>query len=281
MNNRILYTTLLLFCILQVGYAQNMKHKAIDMTPKQPSDLFIGAVLDSKSLNSGVYKFVETPFADVIITSTIPGVRAKTIVPTYDNMMMALSESVTEGGGELNGNQSFSFSIRELSSYGDLSMYWGQQIDLLDAFGILADQKSKNLVAVEVSLALFSIDMDLPTAPPAETSNDNIYVGSISFGRKVIVVVESDFALADVITAIKDMLDRDDNLLESSKAIVANSTFRIMNIGNKAIEASDSDNPLSGVADYVGKVGTATDFGIPISFGGAYVNGSAQFENNF
>ena len=281
MNNQILYTILLLFCGFHIAHSQTSEHKAMNMIPKQPSDIFIGAAMNSKSINNDVYQFVESPFSEITISSSIPGARSKIIEPTYDNMITALSENITAVGGELNTSSSFSFSIRELSSYSALSVYWGQNINLSDLFGVSADHKSKNLVAVEISLALFSVYMDMPSSPPAETSSDNIYVGSISFGRKVIVVVESYFEFGDIKSSINDMLDEDGQLSKRSKVVVANSTFRVVNVGNKPIEITDVDNLLSGVVDYVSGVGTATDFGIPISFEGAYINDSSQFENNF
>ncbi len=36
----------------------------------------------------------------------------------------ALGESSVEAGGELNGDGSFLFLIRELAFYGDLSIFW-------------------------------------------------------------------------------------------------------------------------------------------------------------
>ncbi len=84
MNNLILFVIALLFYGLQIGHAQNSEHRAMNMTPKQPTDIFIGAVMDSKSLNGDKYEFVETPFADVKISTPIPGVRSKIIVPAYE-----------------------------------------------------------------------------------------------------------------------------------------------------------------------------------------------------
>ena len=40
--------------------------------------------------------------------------------------------------------------------------------------------------------------MDMPSSAPSDNSSDDIYVSSISFGRKVIVVIESDLEFGDV-----------------------------------------------------------------------------------
>lgn len=82
-----------------------------------------------------------------------------------------------------------------------------------------------------------------------------IIVSSAFFGRQALVMVESDYDYREVRMAINELLNGTQNFaiekISKSKAILANSTIRIMLPGNETIEITDPANLLSNVMAYM------------------------------
>lgn len=82
-----------------------------------------------------------------------------------------------------------------------------------------------------------------------------IIVSSAFFGRQALVMVESDYDYREVRMAINELLNGTQNFaiekISKSKAILANSTIRIMLPGNETMEITDPANLLSNVMAYM------------------------------
>lgn len=69
--------------------------------------------------------------------------------------------------------------------------------------------------------------------------------------------------------------------ISKSKAILANSTIRVMLPGKETIEITDLSNPLSDVVAYINRGINADDFGKPIKFNAVLLKNRGMFVNKF
>ena len=209
MKTKIKYIILLLL-VIQTGYAQ----EASKFTVKAPDKTFIGAILESGSINSDAHQFLDVPLNPITISYSLP-MKSQEITPGYDNMMKAFREGLQQNN-VLKPNYQFSSSIDEIKSYEELAIYFGQKINPSLFFGTTHQKQKKTIVVLSISQSFFSVDMDLPESlsddPTVLEQKDKlIYVSSIQFGRKAVAIIESDFDSQTVKAAIKDIISKTEN----------------------------------------------------------------------
>lgn len=290
MKIKTIIITALLFTGLSL-HAQT-ERKATDFVSKYPGKTFLGAVLEYKSINTEEYKFVKVEPSPVTISFSLP-VKSETIIPSYENLMNVVRDKVVRIG-KIKSNHSFSFSLKELKSYDFLSLSFGQKIDTDLFFGISKDAKPrKTAVMVDMSQTYFSVDMDLPESGKIYDKNRNleivkredelVYIGSVEFGRKVTVIVESPVSYGDLKQAIQEALSesKDKPMSKKSRSILARATVRVMVIGDEKLPDTHPDNVFGNIKDYFDRPVTVEDFGKPITFQASYVKDNSAFQNTF
>lgn len=121
----------------------------------------------------------------------------------------------------------------------------------------------------------------LSTDPQVLQQLDKLaFVNSIQFGRKVMLVIESNIDYDQLQETI-------DNLLKSKKVsqkelvILANSNIRLVTVGNKGIKDINPDNPFTSILNYLSSTVTPDDFGGPISFSASNLKDNSVFVNHF
>ena len=277
---KIIYATLLLL-IGQYSYAQDLQ-EANSFTVKNSTETFIGSILKAENMNEKEHRALDVALNPIKISFS-NAIKSKEITPSYNNMMQAIEDGLQENN-VLKPNYSFSFSISELKSYDDLAILFGQKINPATFFGIATNQKlAKTIAVIDISQSYFSVNMDIPESlsddPKVSASLDElIYVHSIEFGRRAIVIIESNSSYQEVKDAAQEMLK---NASDKSSAILANSTIRCMTLGNDNTEEINPDNPLTSVINYMNKSVTVNDFGKPISFSAAHLKDHSVFVNKF
>lgn len=280
---------ILLLCAFQTLFAQDELQQSTMFTAKNPDQLFIGGILESASINSDAHTLLDVSLNPITISFSIP-IKSKEIAPSYANMMKAIREALQEGSS-LQPNYAFSKTIREIKSYGELALFFGQQINPKLLFGTPQTPKPKRTRGVlSISQSYFSVDMDLQESisndPKVLAQQEKlVYVNSIEFGRKGVLIFESDLAFDDVKAAIEDVLKdaggSDAAISDRNKAILANTTFRCMTVGKDHIEEVTPDNPLTSLINYMNRKVTADDFGVPVSFSASQVKDHSIFANKY
>lgn len=284
-------SALLLLGSIQYLYAQNKTYESYSFVPKCPDEIFVGAILESKSLNADTYQFVNVPLNPIMISYSMAS-KSQEIVPSAENMKKSVYKAVQEIG-TLKQYSFSSYGIGEWESEETLAFKMGQTVDYSTYFARPSTLKKKQTaVIVNITLGYFQVFMDIPEklcadaeALKAYNIDDLIYISSISYGRKATLTVESDYNYLDVRRAIEYMMNKAkgentaiDNRLES---IFMNSTIRIMVVGGKKIDDSDPNNPLKGLVEYLNKKVTSDDFGVPIEFSASHLKDNGAFFNQF
>lgn len=282
---------LALFCLLgtQLICAQDNKQTATQFTVKNPNTTFLGAILEAGSLNKDTHQFVDVPLNSVMVNFSLSQVKSREMIPAYENMLSEIRAALKENG-QWKQNESFSYSISQLQSYGELGVFFGQEINSEKFFGVNASAKTKKTLAIiNVEQAYFSMTMDLPEqlcSNPDLLSkygkNDLIYVNSVQFGRKAVLIIESKYDYQEVKMAAENLLKNTAGALhEKYKSIIASSTIRFMVIGDEKVAEMDLDNPLTTLLNYMNQKVTCENFGLPISFTASYLSNNAMFANTY
>lgn len=272
------------FVIVQLSYGQEGQYSADKFTAKCPNEIFIGAIMEANSINQDTYKFLNVSMNPITIGYTIP-IKSQTITPSYNNMIEVLHEALKTNDA-LKNNYSFSFVIKKIQSYGELAVNWGQIINLQKLLGIALDYKpQKNIVLVDINQSFFSITMDMPESLSTDPQvlqrlDELVFVNSIQFGRKVILVIESNIDYNELQETIHTLLNYKE-VSQKGLAILANSNIRLMTIGNKDLKDIDPNNPFTSILDYFSQRVTPEDFGIPISFSVSNLRDNSVFVNYF
>lgn len=279
---------LFLLLILGVQYA-DAQIESSEFMVKNPEQTFVGAIMEASSINKDTHLFIDTPLNPVTVSYSLPiTAPAQILSPSYDNMMNAVREKL-EANHINKPNLSFSFVVNELQSPAEIASILGQNINPGFYFGITQKTK-KTLACVYISQALFSIDMDLfedvcSDEKVLARGDELIIIGSVIFGRQALVMVESDYEYDEVRMAINELLGEKQTFstekISKSKAILANSTIRVMLPGNETIEITDLSNPLSDVVAYINRGFSADDFGKPIKFNAVLLKSRGMFVNKF
>lgn len=283
MKTKILYT-IMFFVIVQLSYGQEGQCSADKFAAKCPNEIFIGAIMEANSINQDTYKFLNVSMNPITMGYTIP-IKSQTITPSYNNMIEALHEALKTNDA-LKNNYSFSFVIKKIQSYGELAVNWGQIINLQKLLGIAPGYKPlKNIVLVDINQSFFSITMDMPESLSTDPQvlqrlDDLVFVNSIQFGRKVILVIESNIDYNELRDTIHNLLNYKE-VSQKGLAILANSNIRLVAIGNKDIKDIDPNNPFTSILDYFSQIVTVEDFGIPISFSASDLRDNSVFVNYF
>ena len=275
-----------LFLILGTNvYAQQGFDK---FAAKKPGNTFIGALIEVDKINSDNHQFLDIPQKSISISFNLP-IKSREIIPSYNNMMDVV-QNIIKNGNIPKQNVSFSHIIREIKSYDELSVFFGQKINPTLLFGVPENKEPKpNVVAMNLEQELFSIYMDIEDLPVFNIDNPKIeedkllYLNSVTFGRKAVVLIESNQSVGKIKEAINDVVQNYDALekiTEVSHSVLANSLIRIMVTGNNTGLDTQADNALIDALLYFNREITADDFGSPITFTAAWLKDNSVFVND-
>jgi len=280
---------LTIYCLfLMIGASVYAQEGFSSFAAKNPGKTFIGAVIEADKINSDTHQFLDVPQKSITVSFSLP-IKSQEIIPSYHNMMSVV-ESLIKNGNIPTQNVSFTHIIREIKSYDELTLFFGQKINPTLLFGIPANGEPKqNVVAVSLEQKLFTIDMDIHDAPVFDIDNPEIekdkllYIGSVTFGRKAIILIESNQSQNEIKAAVDDVAQNYDaptKIANFSHSLLANSTIRVMIAGNNTAVDIKAENALLDALLYFSRDITVKDFGAPIIFTAAWLKDNSMFVND-
>ena len=278
---------LTIYCLFLMIGASVFAQEGFDkFSTKNPVNTFIGAVIEADKINSDTHEFLDVPQKSITISYSFP-IKSQEIVPSYNNMMNMV-EGLIKNGDVPTQNVAFSYITREIKSYDELSLFFGQKINPTLLFGIPVNGKPKqNVVAVSLEQKLLSLYMDIQDAPVIDNSEIEkdklLYLNSVTFGRKAIVLIESNQSESKIKAAVDDVVQNYDvptKIADSSHSLLANSTIRVMIAGDNTAVDIQAGNSLLDALHYFNLDITANDFGAPIIFTAAWLKDNSMFVND-
>lgn len=256
---------------------------------KNPSTLYLGGVLKKNNLNEDEHNVLNLIEDDITMSFDGASVRSVTLRAGKDNMYRSLDEAFsTSSSPVFQNNTSFSYDLQEIKQYSAVENYLGQTVNLGEWFSILPEAKTpKTLLALDIKRTAFTVYLDLPpegsfATDPEEIAKYNledlIYVNSLSFGRRVLILVESNLDKNTVNMTLKNVLESE-VISDHDEAVLANCTFRTVVFGSEPIPVGPT--PFEHVLDYIEEELTKDSYGLPISFGAAHLKDNSVFENKY
>ena len=125
---------------------------------------------------------------------------------------------------------------------------------------------------------------DAPVIDNSEIGKDKLlYLNSVTFGRKAIVLIESNQSGSKIKAAVDDVVQNYDvptKIASSSHSLLANSTIRVMIADDNTAVDIQADNALLDALLYFSRDITANDFGAPIIFTAAWLKDNSMFVND-
>ena len=285
--------SILFFCTLlwvSLVFPSNAQESATVFAAKSPQQLYLAGVFEKKTVNED--RHIVLPLIDDDITISFSGIAAKstTFHADKDQMDRSIQKVVRDlGDNAFRNNNAFSYNLQELDSYKAIQNYFGQAIEKHKWFGINdGKSKPKTLLALDLSREAFSVSLDLPANGQFEMNtselekyklDDLFYVNSISFGRRVIVLIESNLEKVKVLQAIKKCIEGAEVSAED-RVILAHCTLTCVNLGTQEIHMKAA-SVFSNILQFMNAEFEAENYGTPISFGGSYLKDNSVFQNKY
>lgn len=278
MKARIGICCMVLWMGVQTLWAQ--EYSANKFLVKNPGHVYPGALLNAKSINQTEHHFFDEEVTPITVSSSLPSFGVHTWMPSYEDMMSQVNVWL-ENNEVKTGNVSFSIAER---SYKDMEPFFGQDVDIPSYFGT-DEKKKKTCVSAFCSVDYFRLDMDMPEnlCPSLVTDNrleEVLYINSVVFGRRAMVMVESDDEASEVLAAVKEAL-LGESVSKEASVILANALVRIVVIGEEDWEMKNPSQPFLEVLDYMSQGCKVGNIGGPIQFTAAYLKDHSVFVNEW
>lgn len=195
-----------------ISHTQTSSFDKLNIIDPTANILYLGSLIDAKSINTGLYTPVFMPSdyvrKPITFSTSIIGLPTnqvkKTIIPTLSNFTVAMSEIQNSN---IQGEQPayFTFELKKVQSKSQLETSLQTNLNIGPWASItanLTDNKmsEKTYFAVKIFQKFFSASLDIPTdgnlfnKPATYPSNVSpVYISSIDYGRSAMLLFESSF----------------------------------------------------------------------------------------
>lgn len=279
-------------------------HEFYEVSTILPRYIFLGSVITEQSINQGRYKPVGSIREwkkDITISFSLP-VKSATIKPSKSALQDAIVEAVQERNFSGRQSQVFSYKMKQFSYYKELKLAFGANVNVGKFFNVdMAVNEGKTTsttgLFIDFSQTYFSVDMDFPddgnifrseNIRQKYESLNPVYVGSVNYGRKGIILVESSSSYNELSVAVRTafkakVVNGELSLDTKTKEILNNSKIQICIIGGEGDEATKTIEGFHKFQEYIVKGGVYTKeiYGVPISFSGSYASDNSMFVSEF
>ena len=283
---------LLFFFLFPLMFCENAsaQQTSTSFAAKNPSKLYLGAVLKKANINEREHNILHLIDDDVTMGFEGASVRSRTLKAGLDKMYLTIKDALSSTSSTiLKNNISFTYNLQDFKQNGSINNYLGQTVDLEEWFGISQDANSPNtIMMLDIKRTSFVVYLDLPTdgtfkIDPIQLANnklqDLIYINSLSFGRRVLVLVESNLDKRLVNNTLNNVLEGE-NISKEDDVVLAHCTFRTVVFGIDDIHLTPL-SPFEHILEYIkGEIKTDS-YGLPISFGAANLSDNSVFENKY
>ncbi|WP_121966454.1 thiol-activated cytolysin family protein [Myroides sp. N17-2] len=221
----------------------------------------------------------------ITITSNILYNEPKTSSKTLNNpSRSAFDQYINEvtRGAVFDQSESFKYSIKQFNFYDELKRNFGSNINTQKLFSSYTEHISersksiakKNGFVIDFTHIAFTVSMDLAkvssTTIKGNTTNEPLMISSISYGRKGILTLETDYSSSKVNTVLekvmKNILQKKREKLEiDEEKIFSESVFKILVIGGDGRDLVHTFSGLDAFYQWMANdTFTEYSYGVPI-----------------
>lgn len=279
-------------------------HEFYDITTIAPQFIYPGAVLSKESINKGIYKLIGNPTLwkkEITIYFSLP-VKSMVIAPKKADLQNAITEATQNKNFTGRQSQMFSYRMKEFSYYKELKLAFGANVNIGNFFSVDLNInngriESNTALFIDFSQIYFNVGMDFPDDGNIFINEDTrqkyiaqkpVYVGSVNYGRKGIILVESSKSYRELSLAIRaafnaKIVNGELSLDNNTKEILNEAQIQICIIGGDGYEATKTVTGFNAFQEFIIKGGVYSPqvYGVPISFTGVYAEDNSMFVTEF
>lgn len=275
-------------------------HEFYDITTTVPHYIFPGSVLTKESINKGVYIPVGTSNSwkkEIRVYFSLP-IKSKVIAPKKAALQDAIADATHNKDFTGKQSQMFSYKMKEFSYYKELKLAFGANVNIANFFTVNLNVnngkiQSNTALFVEFSQIYFNVGMDFPDdgnifineeTRKKHLPQNPVYVGTVNYGRKGIIVAESSRSYNELSVAIRTAFNAkivkgELSLNANTKEILNEAQIQICIIGGDGKEATKTTKGFHALQEFIIKGGVFNPqiYGVPISFTGVYAKDNSMF----
>lgn len=267
------------------------------------SNIYVGAVYEGATINNLSFIPIKKKLDPIDVTYSFPRYYFDTIErPSHSSMVKSLQAAIDSpyfSGKQL---ESFEYDFRQFTSYNELKLAFGANVDVANIFKIDA---SANYEKIEAKSGLFarvvqknfSVIMDYPYDGNVFENDDDyygvaqkdpVYVNSITYGRMGIIAIESEASYESLKAAFKAALTvgkfgGELNLSAENKSILEQATIRTLVTSGASDDVCQVFNGFDKFAEFIVNGGefTRETPGSPIFFTANRVEDDSVYRSSF
>lgn len=262
--------------------------------------IYLGSVLEEKSILNGLLKPVGSSLEwkdSIRISFSFPA-ETYVIKPTLASLRETIVKATN--GKNFSGKQSqrFMYRFKQIYSYKELNIAFGAKVAIGSFFQIEGKSDEVALshntaMYIDFGQTYFNVIMDFPEDGNIFKNEEvkrkflgvnPVYINLINYGRKGIILVESDVDYSKLSLAVRaafkaKVVDGELNLDVQHKEILSKANIVICIVGGFGDGQVATVRGFDAFEDYIinGGVYTNEVYGVPISFSGAYAKDNALF----
>lgn len=270
----------------------------------QPNYIYLGSVLTAESINKGVYApvgFANDLKKKITVSFSLP-VKSMEIAPKKSAFTNAIIDAI--GDKDFSGKQSqvFSYKMKEFSYYREVKLAFAANVNIGQIFSINTEINSNKIhrqsaLFVDFSQIYFNAAMDIPddgnifsdeNTRQKYIGKNPVYINSVNYGRKGIILVESNESYSVLSVAIRaafnaKIVSGSLSIDTKTEEILKQAEISICIIGGDGQAATQTVKGFDEFQKFIinGGVYSKDVYGVPISFSAGYASDNSMFVTEF
>lgn len=266
--------------------------------PELQPHIWVGNILTKSSIINCVYKPLVYPRTPITLSLTLPGTFSQSIAkPSYSQYLAYIQEQ-TEQGTYVQNNE-FSFSVDQFTSYNELKVAFGSNVNTSGIFWKSSTSTSSEDHTINKATGLyvkfyqtsFKAIMDYPDKQiatiPSNMIDSAVYINSITYGRLGILTIETNEAVAIAKNHINKIFktifyNSSTSFTQEEQNFLNGCEFKIYMIGGNSSTSVETFTGLTGFLQHIKKGSfNKNEPGVPIFTTFNYVKDNSPVSVNF
>ncbi|AJW62015.1 Pneumolysin [Elizabethkingia miricola] len=265
--------------------------------------VFPGSLLMGNSIQDLNYKPVFASLNPITVSLSIPAINQNTAITITNPSLSATRAAVYNylKTADFTQNGQLSYNIQQFSSYDELKVAFGSNVNSRNLFGKNSSSTSveEGMVAKQTGFYVkfyqtsFTLDMDVPNGSLVKDNNfdsegiEPVYVSSISYGRMGILAIETNEKAEDAKRIINETFNKlfykkQTNFSQEEKSFIEEADFNLYLVGGDGSTAAQS---FKGYEAFVNHISQGTfskeQPGVPIFCSYSYLKDNSPVKTKF
>ncbi|MCL1034957.1 thiol-activated cytolysin family protein [Elizabethkingia anophelis] len=265
--------------------------------------VFPGSLLMGNSIQDLNYKPVFASLNPITVSLSIPAINQNTAITITNPSLSATRAAVYNylKTADFTQNGQLSYSIEQFSSYDELKVAFGSNVNSRNLFGKNSSSTNveEGMIArrtgfyVKFYQTSFTLDMDVPNGSLVKDNNfdsegiEPVYVSSISYGRMGILAIETNEKAEDAKRIINETFNKlfykkQTNFSQEEKSFIEGADFNLYLVGGDGSTASQSFKGYEAFVNHVSQGTFSKDQpGVPIFCSYSYLKDNSPVKTKF